>query len=70
MSIYRKVTSDLRGDVNGDGKINMMDVTAVIEYILGKNPSPFIYENACMNDDPYINMEDLTAIINIILGIK
>ena len=70
LSIYRKVTSDILGDVNGDGKINMMDVTAVINYILGKEPSPFIYENACMNDDPYINMQDVTAIINIILGIK
>ena len=70
LSIYRKVTSDILGDVNGDGKINMMDVTAVINYILGKSPSPFIYENACMNDDPYINMQDVTAIINIILGIK
>lgn len=70
LSIYRKVTSDILGDVNGDGKINMMDVTAVINYILGKSPSPFIYENACMNDDPFINMQDVTAIINIILGIK
>ena len=70
LSIYRKVTSDILGDVNGNGKINMMDVTAVINYILGKEPTPFIYENACMNDDPYINMQDVTAIINIILGVK
>ena len=72
LRIYKKATPSgkLLGDVNGDGKINMMDVTAVINYILGKSPSPFIYENACMNDDPYINMQDVTAIINIILGIK
>lgn len=70
LRIYKKATPSgkLLGDVDGNGKINMIDVTAVINYILGKDPSPFIYENACMNDDPYINMQDVTAIINIILG--
>ena len=71
VKIYRKEkTGKLLGDVDGNGKINVSDVTAIIEYLLNKNPSPFIYENAYMNDDPYINMTDVTAIINIILNIK
>ena len=71
VKIYRKAkTGKLLGDVDGNGKINVSDVTAIIEYLLNKNPSPFIYENAYMNDDPYINMTDVTAIINIILNIK
>ncbi len=68
LSIYRKVSGTLLGDVNGDGYINMSDVTAVINYILGNNPSPFIFENANVSNDEYINMSDLTAIIGIILG--
>lgn len=69
VKIYRKVKSGgILGDVNGDGNINMIDVSAIIEYLLGKNPTPFIYDNAEMNGDTYVNMTDATAIINIILG--
>ena len=69
VKIYRKVkTGGLLGDVDGDGYINMMDVTAVINYILNKQPEKFIFKNADMDADGYINMIDVTAIINIILG--
>lgn len=60
--------SGLLGDVNNDGLINMNDVTAIINYILGKNPGNFSSANAELNGDGYINMQDVTAIINIILG--
>ena len=59
--------SGLLGDVNHDGFINISDVTLVINYILGKNPTPFYFTEADMNTDNYINMSDVTAIINIIL---
>ena len=58
------------GDANGDGKVDVNDVTTVINYILGKNPSPFIFENANVNGDANINVMDVTLIINIILGIN
>lgn len=63
-----KGSAALLGDANEDGFINMSDVTFVINYILGKNPSPFVFANADVTDDGYINMSDVTAIINIILG--
>ncbi len=63
-----KGTAALLGDANEDGFINMSDVTFVINYILGKSPSPFVFANADVTDDGYINMSDVTAIINIILG--
>ncbi|MBO4814896.1 MAG: BspA family leucine-rich repeat surface protein [Muribaculaceae bacterium] len=58
------------GDANGDGKVDVNDVTTVINYILGKNPSPFIFENADVNGDGEVNVMDVTLIINIILGIN
>lgn len=61
-------TGGLLGDVNHDGYINMSDVTLVINYILGKNPTPFYYTEADMNTDKFINMSDVTSIINTILG--
>ena len=58
----------LLGDATGDGLINMSDVTAVINYVLGRGPSPFVFINADVNQDGLINMSDVTSIINIILG--
>lgn len=61
-------TTALLGDADNDGLINMLDVTAIINYILAKMPSPFDVTNADVNVDGLINMVDVTAIINIILG--
>ena len=60
----------LRGDANGDGTVDVNDVTTVINYILGKNPSPCYYRNANTNSDGTIDVNDVTALINIILGIS
>lgn len=56
------------GDVNGDGLVNVMDVTAVINHILGNTPAGFNQEAADLNGDSQINVMDITALINIILG--
>ena len=56
------------GDANGDGKIDVLDVTMLINHILGKNPSSFKADNADVNGDGDINVLDVTAVINIILG--
>ena len=57
------------GDVNGDGDVNVNDVTVLINYILGKNPTPFVEANADVNGDEAINVNDVTLIINIILNV-
>ncbi len=58
----------LKGDVNGDGDVNVNDVTVLINYILGKNPTPFVEANADVNGDEAINVNDVTALINMILN--
>ncbi len=65
---YRVSSTMLKGDANGDGLINMSDVTVVINYILGRNIDDFSFDNAELTGDGFINMSDVTAIINIILG--
>jgi hypothetical protein len=60
----------LKGDADGNGLVNMMDVTTVINYILSKPVTKFVFNNADVNDDKLINMNDVTGIINIILGRK
>ncbi len=61
-------TDQIKGDVNGDGYVNMNDVTFIINIILGKNETEYELATADVNGDGYINMNDVTAIINIILG--
>ena len=56
------------GDANGDGEVNVNDVTVVINYILEKNPTPFVFDNADVNGDGEVTVLDVTAIINIILN--
>ena len=67
--VIDKVASSKPGDANGDGNVDVNDVTTVINYILGKNPNPFVFDNANVNDDDDVNVNDVTMIINMILGI-
>lgn len=58
----------IMGDVNGDGDVDVSDVTMTIAYVLGNDPSGFIVEAADMNGDSYIDVADVTAIIAKVLG--
>jgi hypothetical protein len=55
------------GDVNGDGKVNVTDVTTLVNMILGVIPKDMSRGN--INGDDKLNVSDVTALINIILGI-
>lgn len=58
----------LKGDVNGDGMVNVADVTTLVDYILGKTPSPCV-EDACdVNEDGNVNVSDVTSLVDIILN--
>lgn len=56
------------GDANGDNHVDVQDITAMINHILGNNPSPFDATAADVNGDSEVNVLDVTAVINIILG--
>ena len=60
--------SNEAGDVNGDGRVNVSDVTALINMILGMTAMD--QEAADVNGDGRVNVSDVTALINIILGIN
>ena len=66
---FLNIVDDLEepGDVNGDGKVNVSDVTALINMILGI--TPIDQTRADVNGDTKVNVSDVTALINIILGI-
>ena len=53
------------GDVNGDGNVDVSDVTALINMILGTTPADL--EVADINADGILDVTDVTALINEIL---
>ncbi len=60
----------LRGDVTGNGDVNMDDLTALINYLLTSNSTGINMANAASCDSPsstVVNMDDLTALINYLL---
>jgi len=57
----------LMGDVNGDGAVDVSDVTAMISRILGSEVNPFYGDQADMNGDEVIDVSDVTAVIAVIL---
>ena len=62
------VSHVLIGDVNDDGFVNISCVVCLVSYILGQNPSPFIYEAADVNEDSQINISDAVALVGLILN--
>lgn len=56
------------GDANGDGTIDINDVLAVVNYIIGKDvPEGFDTTKADVTGDGDVTIADATAILNIIL---
>lgn len=56
------------GDVNADGAMDVVDVVAIANYILGKRSDVFVEDAADMNADGIIDVVDIVALANGILG--
>ena len=56
------------GDVNGDGTVNVTDITTLVNMILGVVPKD--ETRADVDGDGKVNVSDVTALINLILGIS
>lgn len=58
----------IRGDADGDGTVDVNDVTTTINYILAKPVVKFIFEAANVDGDETIDVNDVQGIIDIALG--
>ena len=58
----------MRGDVNEDGAVNISDVTALINYLLGGSTDGINLDNANCNQDEGINISDVTTLISYLLS--
>ncbi|MBR6417713.1 MAG: dockerin type I repeat-containing protein [Bacteroidales bacterium] len=56
------------GDATNDGVVNVTDITAIVSYILGNNPTGFDFWQADAYQDEAINVTDIAATVNIIMN--
>ena len=65
ITVYGRVQEqELVGDVNGDGEVNIADVNALIDAILGGQSN----SRCDVNKDGEVNIADVNAVIDIILS--
>ena len=64
ITIYGRASDGIKGDVNDDKEVNVADINAIIDTILGGNGNP----KCDVNDDSEINIADVNTVIDIILG--
>lgn len=63
---FQHFIKGMKGDINGDGIVNVSDVTALISHLLGDVDYDF---TVCdVNEDGRVNVSDVTALINLILA--
>ena len=56
----------IKGDVNGDGKVNAADVTTVYNYIANPEATGLTLDKVDINGDGNVNATDITDLYNII----
>ena len=60
----------MTGDVNGDGLVDVLDVTALIGHVMGQTPERFILSNARVaggGEDRAVDVSDVTSLIQHVL---
>ena len=67
-SAWVELTASTRGDVDGDGNVNISDVTALIDYLLSGNATGVNVTAADCDQDGNVNISDVTALIDYLLS--
>lgn len=63
----KTIISQLVGDVNGDGLVNITDVVCLVNYVLTNDATGVILENTDINDDGDVNITDVVSLVTLIL---
>ena len=56
------------GDVNGDGRINGLDIVDIIDYIMGRPSDNFVETASDLTADGVVNGMDLVKIVSLVLS--
>ncbi|MBR1543655.1 MAG: starch-binding protein [Muribaculaceae bacterium] len=60
--------SSKSGDVNGDGDVDVSDVVALANYVMGSTPEEFVPEAADINGVDGIDIADVVALAGMVMG--
>lgn len=55
------------GDSNGDGYVDVGDITAIVKYIQQTPPANFLFAAADANNDGFVDVGDITSVVKIII---
>lgn len=56
-----------KGDSNGSGNVDVADVVTDVNYMVGREPKPFIFDAADVNSDTEVDILDVVGTVNIIM---
>ena len=63
---WPQIAIAITGDVNGDGQVTAVDVTALYNFLLNNDDSDIV--NGDQTGDGIITSADVTAVYNVLLG--
>ena len=66
--IIEGMADDAKGDVNGDGDVDIADAVCIVNYVVGKPNTTFIEAAADANGDGDIDIADAVHIVNLVVG--
>ncbi len=66
INIKKPAAPQLKGDINGDGVVDVTDVSALIDIVLNSDSSAASV--ADINEDGTVDVSDVSALISIVLG--
>jgi hypothetical protein len=58
----------LKGDVNGDGEVDIADAVCIVNHVVGKPTPAFNDKAADANGDGDIDIADAVRIVNLVVG--
>ena len=69
---FKKIgqTEIIKGDLNGDGKVNIADAVLMNKFIFGENPEIPEWKSADLNDDNVVDSFDMCLIRKILTKIN
>ena len=68
VTLTYKVSTEINGDVNRDGEVNIADVNTILDVILSNYVNSDLRARADVNGDGEVNIADINAVIDIILN--
>ncbi len=65
---YEELFAAILGDANGDGIINISDVTSLLNAVISEDFSGIDISNSDMNNDGIINITDVTMLVSLVMS--